>query len=70
MYLYFTVTLGLGLFRVQEDGRTPHSLRLTVRKANKENRYLHRQSRQCDLPAGVAAKISAGKLALCVCVLV
>ncbi|KAL8615934.1 hypothetical protein ACOMHN_034610 [Nucella lapillus] len=46
--------------RVQDDGRTPHTLRLTVRRANK--RHVHRESRQCNVPSAIAAKIASGQL--------
>ncbi|WAR00079.1 POLI-like protein [Mya arenaria] len=38
------------LSRLLEDGRTPHTLRVTVRKMSEVNRY-NRESRQCHIPA-------------------
>ena len=49
-------------FRLLEDGRTPATLRLTVRKLSAAGQYLARESRQCPIPSAVFSQFSKGKL--------
>ena len=48
-------------FRLVEDGRTPSTLRLTVRKMSEANKYLNRESRQCPIPNSVFRNFSIGE---------
>ncbi len=41
------------LKRLENDGRRPHTLRLTIRRLGEGDKYLNRESRQCPVPDGV-----------------
>lgn len=41
------------LKRLENDGRRPHTLRLTIRRLGEGDSYLNRESRQCPVPDGV-----------------
>ncbi|XP_072272577.1 DNA polymerase iota [Pyxicephalus adspersus] len=41
------------LKRLHVDGRSPHTLRLTLRQSSPINRYFNRESRQCPIPKNV-----------------
>ncbi|XP_067665765.1 DNA polymerase iota-like isoform X2 [Haliotis asinina] len=45
--------------RLVEDGRTPHTFRLTVRRAGFQ-KYTNRESKQCPVPAHVFQKVGKG----------
>ncbi|XP_046545340.1 DNA polymerase iota-like isoform X2 [Haliotis rubra] len=47
------------LKRLVEDGRTPHTFRLTVRRAGFP-KYTNRESKQCPVPAHVFQKVGKG----------
>ncbi|XP_045043712.2 DNA polymerase iota isoform X4 [Desmodus rotundus] len=47
------------LNRVCQDGRKPHTVRLTIRRCSSE-RHCGRESRQCPVPSHVIQKLGAG----------
>ncbi|KAH3837240.1 hypothetical protein DPMN_110621, partial [Dreissena polymorpha] len=50
------------LLRLVEDGRIPHTLRLSIRRMSDTNRYSNRESRQCPIPGSVFNRFSAGTI--------
>ncbi|XP_069602103.1 DNA polymerase iota isoform X2 [Ranitomeya imitator] len=52
--------LRLLLHRLSADGRSAHTLRLTIRQFSPPNRYFNRESRQCPIPMTVAQNMSSG----------
>ncbi|KAG8538407.1 hypothetical protein GDO81_022709 [Engystomops pustulosus] len=53
--------LRLLLNRLSSDGRSAHTLRLTIRQFTPTNKYFSRESRQCPIPGSVAQIMSSGK---------
>ncbi|XP_075697522.1 DNA polymerase iota isoform X2 [Rhinoderma darwinii] len=51
--------LRLVLHRLSADGRSPHTLRLTIRQFSATNKYFNRESRQCPIPTNVAQNMSS-----------
>ncbi|XP_045706369.1 DNA polymerase iota isoform X2 [Phyllostomus hastatus] len=47
------------LNRVCQDGRKPHTVRLTIRRYSSEKHY-NRESRQCPIPPHIIQKLGAG----------
>ncbi|KAF6088969.1 DNA polymerase iota [Phyllostomus discolor] len=47
------------LNRVRQDGRKPHTVRLTIRRYSSEKHY-NRESRQCPIPPHMIQKLGAG----------
>ncbi|XP_068107438.1 DNA polymerase iota-like [Hyperolius riggenbachi] len=47
------------LNRVQRDGRSPQTLRLTLRQSHPTNKYPNRESRQCPIPKNVIQNLSS-----------
>ncbi|KAM3938245.1 DNA polymerase iota [Leptodactylus fuscus] len=52
--------LRLLLNRLSADGRSAHTLRLTLRQFTPTNKYFNRESRQCPIPMNVAQNASGG----------
>lgn len=52
--------LHLLLNRLSADGRSAHTLRLTLRQFTPTNKYFNRESRQCPIPMNVAQNMSSG----------
>ncbi|XP_044149193.1 DNA polymerase iota-like isoform X1 [Bufo gargarizans] len=52
--------LRLLLSRLSTDGRSAHTLRLTIRQFTPTNKYLNRESRQCPIPVNVAQSMNQG----------
>ncbi|XP_073537374.1 DNA polymerase iota isoform X2 [Phyllobates terribilis] len=52
--------LRLLLHRLSTDGRSAHTLRLTIRQFAPPNRYFNRESRQCPIPMNVAQNMNNG----------
>ncbi|XP_069819251.1 DNA polymerase iota isoform X2 [Dendropsophus ebraccatus] len=52
--------LRLLLNRLSADGRSAHTLRLTIRQFTPTNKYFNRESRQCPIPLNVAQSVSSG----------
>ncbi|KAM4051472.1 DNA polymerase iota [Anomaloglossus baeobatrachus] len=48
------------LHRLSADGRSAHTLRLTIRQFAPPNKYFNRESRQCPIPTNVAQNMSSG----------
>lgn len=46
-------------FRVCQDGRKPHTIRLIIRRYSPEN-HCSRESRQCPIPSHVIQKLGTG----------
>lgn len=46
-------------FRISQDGRKPHTIRLVIRRFSSE-KYCCRESRQCPIPSHVIQKLGAG----------
>ncbi|XP_056400915.1 DNA polymerase iota isoform X2 [Hyla sarda] len=51
--------LRLLINRLSADGRSAHTLRLTIRQFTPTNKYFNRESRQCPIPTNVAQNISS-----------
>ncbi|XP_033613389.1 DNA polymerase iota isoform X7 [Fukomys damarensis] len=50
--------LALLLHRVCQDGRKPHTVRLSIRRSS--SKYYNRESRQCPIPSHVIQKLGTG----------
>ncbi|XP_053557094.1 DNA polymerase iota isoform X2 [Bombina bombina] len=48
------------LLRLSKDGRTPHTLRLTIRQFSATNKWFNRESRQCSIPSHINQHLSTG----------
>lgn len=46
------------MIRLVEDGRIAGTVRLTIRRLSAENKYLNRESKQCNIPSHVSSKLS------------
>ncbi|KAJ8299831.1 hypothetical protein KUTeg_022578 [Tegillarca granosa] len=44
------------MIRLKEDGRIPHTVRLTIRRFTTTNKYTSRESRQCPISSNVFSK--------------
>ncbi|XP_075041567.1 DNA polymerase iota isoform X2 [Mixophyes fleayi] len=51
------------LNRLSADGRSPHTLRLTIRQFTPTNKYFNRESRQCPIPTHVMQNLSSDRSA-------
>lgn len=51
--------LRLLLSRLSADGRSAHTLRLTIRQFTPTNKYFNRESRQCPIPMNVAQNLGS-----------
>lgn len=47
------------MIRLVEDGRIAGTVRLTIRRLSAENKYLNRESKQCNIPSHVISKLSS-----------
>ncbi|XP_018100076.1 DNA polymerase iota isoform X2 [Xenopus laevis] len=45
------------LIRIAKDGRSPHTLRLTIRQFSPTNKWFNRESRQCPIPPHIIQNI-------------
>lgn len=50
------------LTRLLEDGRKPHTIRVSIRRMTEVNRYGNRESRQCNIPQSVFVGFSSGNI--------
>ncbi|KAM4710412.1 DNA polymerase iota [Discoglossus pictus] len=48
--------------RVTKDGRTPHTLRLTIRQFSPTNKWFNRESRQCPVPSNISQHLGSGDI--------
>ncbi|KFW11694.1 DNA polymerase iota, partial [Eurypyga helias] len=48
------------LDRVHQDGRQPHTVRLTIRQFSSADKWLSRESRQCPIPPHLVQKFGKG----------
>ncbi|XP_062590999.1 DNA polymerase iota-like [Saccostrea cucullata] len=46
------------VIRLVEDGRIAGTVRLTIRRLSAENKYLNRESKQCNIPSHVLSKLT------------
>ncbi|XP_061172200.1 DNA polymerase iota-like [Saccostrea echinata] len=46
------------MIRLVEDGRIAGTVRLTIRRLSAENKYLNRESKQCNIPSHVLSKLT------------
>uniref|UniRef100_UPI00398E83A6 DNA polymerase iota isoform X3 n=1 Tax=Pristiophorus japonicus TaxID=55135 RepID=UPI00398E83A6 len=46
------------LTRLQKDGRTPRTIRLTIRRTSATNKWFNRESRQCPVPNQLMQKLN------------
>ncbi|XP_063816087.1 DNA polymerase iota isoform X2 [Pseudophryne corroboree] len=57
------------LGRLSADGRSPHTLRLTLRQFSPTNKYFNRESRQCPIPMHVVQNLISASSVECSAVL-
>ncbi|XP_067839749.1 DNA polymerase iota [Heptranchias perlo] len=48
------------LIRLQKDGRTSRTIRLTIRRSSAANKWFNRESRQCPVPNQLMQKLNTG----------
>nr|XP_022329292.1 DNA polymerase iota-like isoform X2 [Crassostrea virginica] len=46
------------MIRLVEDGRLAGTVRLTIRRLSAENKYMNRESKQCNIPSHIITKLS------------
>lgn len=57
---FLSVCILYACCRLVEDGRVAGTVRLTIRRLSAENKYLNRESKQCNIPSHVISKLSKG----------